>query len=78
MRDQRLSPLPLAATPARKRHFEIPLRKVVEKEQTKGGGNQARLRTNRTGRRATDCHLFILTQVRFASPTGYSARIIIR
>ena len=40
--------------------------------------DQARLRTKRTGRRATDCDVLIRTQVRFASSTGYPARIIIR
>ena len=33
---------------------------------------------NRTGTRATDCLVFILSQIRFASSTGYPARIIMR
>jgi len=56
--------------------FEIPLREAVEKEQTPAA--KPIQVEDRTGSRATDCPLFILSQVRFASSTGYPARIAIR
>lgn len=62
---------------SRKRQFEIPLRAVVEKGQSPAA-KPIQVEDNRTGSRATDCLLFILSQVRFASSTGYPERIIIR